>query len=119
MNPKQINDYQYFAFLCSTKNIPLDYSFSIPLAILLEIGNEPSLSFDVFKTALFSKLEDFIFRTQYSEDDTLNYQAIKDDNLKKIYNGLLNYQQLLIPEIVVNSKLLKENNMDGIENLFI
>jgi hypothetical protein len=117
LNPKQMIDDQKFVFRCSTKNISLNDSFSIPLSILLEIGNEPNLNFELFKNSLFSKLDDFITRNQHSIE--LDYKEIDNNKLIKIYNGVLNYQRLLIPEITVNSKLVNLDNKEGIENLFI
>lgn len=119
LNPKQMIDDQKFVFHCSTKNISLNDSFSIPLSFLLEIGNEHELNFELFKNSLFSKLEDFITQTQHSIEDQLDYKEINNDKLIKIYHGVLNYHRLLIPEIVVDSRLVNEDNKEEIENLFI
>ena len=119
LDPKQMIDDQKSVFHYSTNNISLNDSFSIPLSLLLEIGNEPDLNFELFKTSLFSKLEDFINRSQHSSEDQLDYKEIDNDKLIKIYYGVLNYQRLLIPEITVNSRLVNLDNKEGIENLFI
>ncbi len=105
-----------YLLLKSNEINPWDAYYPVPLSFLLEIANEPKLCFDIFKTRLFSILENLKIRTKYTGDSFINYKEIEDSKLKKIFDGLLNYQQLLIPEIVVNSKLLKEDDIDEVEN---
>lgn len=119
LNPSQMNDKRHYVFRCSNQNIPLDANFPIPLAFILKLVENDSLSFKDFKLKLFSKLENLKIHNKLSDITNLNYNEIDDEKWMKIYNGIINYQHLLIPEIVVNSKLFNENNMDGIENLFL
>lgn len=113
---KKENTDKSYLLLKSNEINPWDAYYPVPLAFVLEIGNENNLSFDIFKSKLFFKLENLKIRTKNSGNAYVNYMEIEDDNLKKIYHGLLNYKQLLIPEIVVNSKLLKEDDVDEAKN---
>ncbi len=86
---------------------PWEAYFPIPLAYILEIEAQDLSS---FKKILLNKLKDLKIKTQHSNNEFVNYSEITDDEFSAIFNGYCVYGKLKIPEILVESNLLKEDN---------
>lgn len=86
---------------------PWDAYCPIPLSFILSIETENETD---FRRALFEKLEKLEIKTKHSNNEFVNFSDISDAQFSSIYKGFLNYKKLQIPEIMVESNVLKEDD---------
>jgi hypothetical protein len=86
---------------------PWDSHYPIPLAFVLEIESN---NFEDFKEILLKKANKIKIKTKHSKNEFVNYSGIKDDELQLIHIGYENYKRLQIPEIIIDSNVLKEDD---------
>lgn len=91
-----------------SKNItPWDSYYPIPLAYILEINTDNETD---FKKILSNKIVSLKIKTKHSDDEYVNYTKITDQEFSTIYKGFCNYTKLNIPEIIVDSNVLKDDD---------
>lgn len=112
MNPNEEKTERY-TDLKSRHINPWDSYFPIPLSYILDIEATDET---IFKNIILSKLDKLKIKTKYSNDEFVNYNEIKDSELSSIYKGYCNYKKLLIPEIIVDSNVLKDDEENSTEN---
>lgn len=88
---------------------PWDAYFPIPLAYITEIEDD-EVDFFEFKNCLLKKIQDLKIKTKYSQTDFVDFNQLTDDDFNLIYKGFRNYKNLRIPEIKVDSNILKDDD---------
>ncbi|MFA9192133.1 DUF262 domain-containing protein [Flavobacterium sp. FZUC8N2.13] len=86
---------------------PWDAYYPIPLSFILSIEVQNEVE---FRNVLFQKTGKLKIKTKHSNNEFVNFSKISDSQFSLIYEGFLNYKKLLIPEITVESKVLKEDD---------
>ncbi|MDA9555399.1 DUF262 domain-containing protein, partial [Pelobium sp.] len=88
---------------------PWDAHYPVPLSLLLSLN---SSKFESFTSELKEKVKTLKFQTKYSsgKDVDFDFENVLDVDLNVVYEGVKNAKVLLIPEIMVNSSILKEDD---------
>lgn len=86
---------------------PWDAHYPIPLAFILEIEAKSKAD---FISILRSRIKQIRIKTKHSHNNLVDYNDLNDDDLSFIYEGFKNCGNLKIPEILVDSKILKEDD---------
>ncbi|SHI53850.1 DUF262 domain-containing protein [Flavobacterium haoranii] len=110
-NESEVN----YTALTTDKINPWDANYPIPLQYLLNIK---AINKDDFIQKIRSLINiDFNnkIKTQYSNDNYVDYNLVTDDDLIEIYYGYKNYLNCNVPEILVSSDVLKidENELNS------
>ena len=111
-NTKNSGTERYIDLNKSTIN-PWDANFPIPLSWLL---NANISDFYLFKSEIIEKILTLSIQTQHSKEQNVNFELIEDKYLLKIFEGITNAKNLIIPEITVKSEILKNNDELGDES---
>jgi hypothetical protein len=99
-------DTTYINLKSSTIN-PWDANFPVPLSWLLSTDTS---SLECFITELRKKFENLKLKNQHSEGNEVDFKSIKDEDFKIYREAILTAKKLLIPEIKVESNLLKDDD---------
>ena len=86
---------------------PWDAHYPVPLSLLLSLN---SSKFESFTSELKEKVKTLKFQTKFSAGKDVDFENVSDVDLNVVYKGVKNAKALLIPEIMVNSNLLKEDD---------
>lgn len=101
------NNVERYTDLKSNSINPWDAYYPIPLSFILSIESKNETD---FRQDLFEKIENLQIKTKYSNNEFVDFSKISDFQLSLIYKGFLNYKKLQIPEIIVDSKVLKDDD---------
>jgi hypothetical protein len=85
---------------------PWDANYPVPLSWLL---NNNYSSFNTFKFELINKISQLYIQTQHSKEQNVNFELLEDKYLFKVFKGITNAKNLIIPEITVKSEILQED----------
>lgn len=89
---------------------PWDAFYPIPLALILEIEAKDEIE---FLSTLRIKIKQLNIKTKYSSNNFVNYNDLQDADLSFIFEGFKNSKKLTIPEILIDSNILKEDNQSS------
>lgn len=93
----------------SPENIcPWDAYYPVPLSFILNYKD----TFEEYTSVLRTQLSKLQIKTLYSGGKVVCFDDIGDATLLTFYNVSLTAKNLYIPEIVVDSELLKNDNLD-------
>ena len=84
---------------------PWDAYFPIPLSFII---NSEKDNFIEFKNEILLKSKELKIETKYSLEMPVDYTKVDDHSWELIFKGFENYNSLQIPEIVIDSLVLKE-----------
>lgn len=90
---------------------PWESYYPVPLSIVLECNTE---SLEIFFEQLIAKISNEknlkLIKTKFKNDNFIDYSDLQVNDIIKIYEGIKNANQLLVPEIRVNADILKKEN---------
>jgi hypothetical protein len=97
-----------FSSFSHTEINPWDAHYPIPLFKLLTSDFK---NFEVWKKEVDHFIDNNLkgkIKTKYSGGDFVEYSMIKSDYFRRIFDAILEAKKMLIPEILVHQKVLKE-----------
>lgn len=91
---------------------PWDAFYPIPLSFIV---NSEKDNFIEFKNEILFNINILKIKTKYSLDTYVDYTKVDDASLELIFKGVEKYRLLQIPEITIDSAILKEED-DSLNN---